>query len=120
MTHSFPFNDVGFFYKHETEDRTGNFAYSKRPDPNNGAIFFTSPVQSLLRTVCASVDEEKHRGYVALFPHIETFPNEEEFNEIIKGKYLYPAHAPPNTTPYMMLRGAYGKCVGIQVAIIHE
>ena len=120
MSLMYPFTNVGFFFKHDTEDRIGNLAYSENPASDDGSIFFEKPVRSVEHAICVANNKEKNNGYVATFPRINTFPEDEEFHRVIKGKYLLPDDAPPNTIPYMILRGAHEHCVCIQVLIKSE
>ena len=115
MSLTFPFKTVGFFNQHE--GRTGNMAGHMTPDPSGGSIVFDQPLGSLPRAICVA-GNEAGGGYFAMFPAINTFPDE-EFSEVIVGKYLEDVDAPAGTMPYMMLMGTAGKCVGIQVGIKH-
>ena len=118
MSITYPFTKVGFFFKGD-DNHIGNLAGEGTPEPNDGSIFFENPLSAVQTAVCVSYDKEENTGYVATFPHINKFP-EDEFNISVKGKYTLPDDAPPNTIPYMVLRGACGKCVCIQVLIKSE
>ena len=86
------------------------------PDPSGGSIVFEPPLEFLPQSIC--VAEKNGAGYFATFPPLNDFPDE-EFRNVITGKYIEAADAPAGTTPCMMLVGKAGKCVGIQVAIKH-
>ena len=119
MSITYPFTNVAFFFKHETKNCIGELASEATPHTIDGSIFFEKPLRTVQRAVCVADNKDTSKSFVAIFPRVTTFPDE-EFNNVIKGKYVEAGDAPTDTMPYMILRGAYGQCVCIQVAIIHK
>ena len=120
MSITYPFTNVAFFFKDETQNCIGQLAGEATPNATDGSIFFETPLRSVQKTVCVADNKDLNKTFVAVFPRIATFPDE-EFTKVIKGKYIEAGgEAPVGTTPYMILRGAREQCVCIQVGIIHK